>query len=531
VALRQAAVLLKSTLMASSKNNPRPSFFWQGLMIVLPVTVLAVVGLFSLRQDEQAAEQAARKKAAENVASLARAVGDMAGEEIEQFLTLQSGWMEGLCSASENPTNTFPNEKLKVDVAKWEQTYPGLKLAALALPKCDLLADGREIRPPVVPAAPSPPKWFCELTSRQRDLWPALLQDSGVVRAFLATNPSEEARQAALAAHRAPEQILYGPALPFAESGIPFQDLACYQMLEAKAPLTHPFLYEVRRRIFENPSFVAPALLALVEGQTNGADSFAVEKVHRMRQWWDKQYFASQRLEPLRKLAEIRQWSLNPGWARWSQTSTERALGLFEGTVYKGLPEDTNSALPSGQGWIISFIPSQVVEAIVARALSENRFLVPDYTVADVAIENEPLSSLSDNSKHGEKSPLPRLAFATRKIGGYSAYHNITMDIAFYLASREKMLSAEQAPDAAFWRADWRRRARGAGRTAGGAARLLSAAPPQRNEKQFRLQRFPRIARPHRLHAAAGRGLERGKISEPARNRNTTASWCRNRGG
>ena len=69
MALGQAAVLLKSTLMASSKNNPRPSFFWQGLMIVLPVTVLAVVGLFSLRQDEQAAEQAARKKAAENVAS------------------------------------------------------------------------------------------------------------------------------------------------------------------------------------------------------------------------------------------------------------------------------------------------------------------------------------------------------------------------------------------------------------------------------------------------------------------------------
>ena len=48
--------------MGNSKNSPRPSFFWQGLMIVLPVTVLAVVGLFSLRQDEQAAETSGAQK-------------------------------------------------------------------------------------------------------------------------------------------------------------------------------------------------------------------------------------------------------------------------------------------------------------------------------------------------------------------------------------------------------------------------------------------------------------------------------------
>ena len=53
--------------MDKSNSGRRPSFFWQGLMILLPVLVLAVVGLYSLRQDEQAAEQAARKKAAENV--------------------------------------------------------------------------------------------------------------------------------------------------------------------------------------------------------------------------------------------------------------------------------------------------------------------------------------------------------------------------------------------------------------------------------------------------------------------------------
>jgi len=68
--------------MDRTNSGRRPSFFWQGLMIILPVLVLAVVGLYSLRQDEQAAEQAARKRAADSAQSLARAVGDMAGEEL-----------------------------------------------------------------------------------------------------------------------------------------------------------------------------------------------------------------------------------------------------------------------------------------------------------------------------------------------------------------------------------------------------------------------------------------------------------------
>ena len=62
-------------------------------MIILPVLVLAVVGLFSLRQDEQAAEQAARKKAAENVASLARAMAISAGDQLVEYQLIQAGWM------------------------------------------------------------------------------------------------------------------------------------------------------------------------------------------------------------------------------------------------------------------------------------------------------------------------------------------------------------------------------------------------------------------------------------------------------
>ena len=37
--------------MAKSNPNPKPKFLWQGVLILLPVAVLAWFGLYSLRQD------------------------------------------------------------------------------------------------------------------------------------------------------------------------------------------------------------------------------------------------------------------------------------------------------------------------------------------------------------------------------------------------------------------------------------------------------------------------------------------------
>ncbi|MGA2871327.1 MAG: hypothetical protein ABSF34_19460, partial [Verrucomicrobiota bacterium] len=60
--------------MAQSTSRPTPKFFWQGVWILLPVIVLVVVSLISLKQDERAAEQDARQRAAEYVQSLALAM-------------------------------------------------------------------------------------------------------------------------------------------------------------------------------------------------------------------------------------------------------------------------------------------------------------------------------------------------------------------------------------------------------------------------------------------------------------------------
>lgn len=72
-----------------SRQPRRPTFLWQGLLIVLPVVVLAGIGLLAVQQDRQQALREARQQAqtfADDIAAaferwLAETNGVMRGEE------------------------------------------------------------------------------------------------------------------------------------------------------------------------------------------------------------------------------------------------------------------------------------------------------------------------------------------------------------------------------------------------------------------------------------------------------------------
>src|SRR6266496_2668844 len=49
--------------MVKQRSNRKPTFFWQALLILLPVCVLSVFGVASLRQDRLLVEQEARERA------------------------------------------------------------------------------------------------------------------------------------------------------------------------------------------------------------------------------------------------------------------------------------------------------------------------------------------------------------------------------------------------------------------------------------------------------------------------------------
>ena len=202
----------------------------------------------------------------------------------------------------------------------------------------------------------------------------------------------------------------------------------------------------------------------------------------------------------------------------WTSSSAGEALAVRYDTTLSGIGPDQHATC-------IWFAPLPVVKAIFDRALAENKFLVPEYVTPVISVEGEPLP-LSDFVRPTDEKL--RLAGVTRNCEDYP----ISFSVTFYLTSPEKMLAAET------------RRTRLFGALIGGAvlaalAGLLAARRAfysqhrlSEMKKQFCLQRFPRIARAHRLHAAALRVAgAREDFPRAAKNRSIIASSYRNRGG
>ncbi|MCW5552729.1 MAG: HAMP domain-containing histidine kinase [Verrucomicrobiae bacterium] len=203
--------------MAAPTPPRKPTFLWQGLLIVLPVAVLAAVGFLSLRQDRRLAEREAAERA--------QAVADD---------LLESIWTELAV------TNLSGRLHFTID------------------------AVGELLFPPPHPSIPIPrPFDLAELDSNGTQLWLAAQSTSDneynlasaeqVWRDFIRTDPPE--RFAAAAHHRLGLLLLQQQKLAEAaealglvartspgavgESGLPLQPLAQWKLLELAATTTN----------------------------------------------------------------------------------------------------------------------------------------------------------------------------------------------------------------------------------------------------------------------------------------------------
>ncbi len=73
--------------MASLNSNRKPSFFWQGLLILLPVAVLAVVGMWALHQEWASVEHEANRRAE----SIATSISGEFQKSLQKVTITQSG--------------------------------------------------------------------------------------------------------------------------------------------------------------------------------------------------------------------------------------------------------------------------------------------------------------------------------------------------------------------------------------------------------------------------------------------------------
>jgi len=77
--------MIKSIAMDRSNSGQRPSFFWQGMMILLPVAVLAVVALFPCAKTSKPRNKPPASRAADNAQSLAGAMSVTAGDQLGEY--------------------------------------------------------------------------------------------------------------------------------------------------------------------------------------------------------------------------------------------------------------------------------------------------------------------------------------------------------------------------------------------------------------------------------------------------------------
>ena len=247
--------------MAGPRTSRKPTFFWQGMLILLPVAVLAAIGWASLRQDKILAEHDARERA-QVIAD------DLAAKIWNELTSKESSFLD--------PSNG---------------------------PAFEVDQTGQLVFPPPGSTVPTPkPFDLAELNAEQRRLW-LKLQGAGadqqnseaLIQAaedFIGSHPPERfaaaagynlalvlARQGKNAeAAEIFERVVEKYPDAVGESGLPFQPLARLKWLQLTAaapnraeanPVSVESLYS---NIVYHPTILTPELLKQIEMLPAGAD-------------------------------------------------------------------------------------------------------------------------------------------------------------------------------------------------------------------------------------------------------------------
>src|SRR6185503_5791969 len=162
--------------MVKPRSEQKPTFLWQAMFIILPVAVLAAVGLFSLRQDKLLAEQEAREQAQAIAWPLAHECGARLGTEINQFAEASLKQQETIALTA-GTLKPGPGQDAVAEirdgqgiVLRWQKDNPAVQLSALPQTLC-YFHQGVLDKPADYPIVPQPADWFVHLPAEEARQW------------------------------------------------------------------------------------------------------------------------------------------------------------------------------------------------------------------------------------------------------------------------------------------------------------------------------------------------------------------------
>ncbi len=423
----------------SARAGPGRVFFWQGLLILLPVGLMAGIGLMAILRDKAAVERQARARAEEVLGQLAPELGRRFTAELAAFDSCGLEWFEGQRlrlhkerarasgESAANHTNGTGLDSLRLQV--W--AVPGLPPEAIFPDRLLVRMAGPGALAPGDDQPPRPPDWFLGLAPKPRRAWETLRQAQlagtnggkleAALKGLLDLDPPPDARANAqlLELEREPGRHSVRALRTFAqkhrgtlsEAGLPLSNLALAEALReaGSGPELGTVLDGLVDEVLEGPSLLLPELLDQARAQ--------IAKAARPGDWLDpaEQLWSAQ--ARLRRIASVvRQFDLRAEptnlWVeaegrRWfcAVTSTDRADSTNQPSAFHRLAE-------------LRVYPKAIVERAVVHALLTPRFTVPGYFGLAVALEGEPLDlRASGVTEAGASRELARVQDSLKLLG------------------------------------------------------------------------------------------------------------------
>jgi signal transduction histidine kinase len=411
----------------TAHDHRASSFFWQGLFILLPVLLLAVVGFLSIRQDKALVEQQAREQAREMIADL--------GPRIWQGLT-------NLPPGVKPPLLLTPESRIFFVIDEHgELTFPEPYNRALV---------------PATPAA-------SHLTASQLQLWSKAesselrqgdLEDAKMsYEKFLASDPPEPMASRARynlglvhlrlgqtnSAREWIEMVATNRQETLAESGLPLGPLAQLQLLQLE-PVGSSEWY--RRRglglsVLNEPSTATPLILKTIEAMesshTSATDAGPARQNPRPLKLWEEWELA-------RDLYEETRGILIP------DTPGDEPLPAFTGSL--AAPPRLNSVprcfwIGERRLWLGVAYASSREKATAIRCL-------PKSAVHNLIAKH--LGAKSGGADYlqlavnlaGQWIELPNGAVLAESVAGESTESGSLLKVAAFLTDREKLFARQR---------------------------------------------------------------------------------------
>jgi signal transduction histidine kinase len=506
--------------MATSHSPRKPTFLWQAMLILLPVLVLAGVGGVSLRVEQKASEQDARKRAQENTAAFSRVLKDALTEELTRYTQLQKRWTSEIRMPTLPGKSIEPNNAdLLKEISKWDQDFAALvggSCTQLFVPDGVVLTNGELHTPPGRLALPTPPQWFCDLSPEQRSLWEALRSAQASHDASPDALKQAQARFVASGGSSLAAASLLNPFdhqaplrdSELSESGVSFRDAECLKLLrDPNCVPDRALLDSVWRSLFESPSFLSPMLVDFTDAAFPRMNPSEQAHGNRMRLLWDAESRSRRWMEALAQQPVIYEWEPPQLRSCWLLDDDGAAFALLN-------PGRTATA--SNQmfyAYFCSVIPESVMTAIIKRSAGGYDFLIPAYVRVNISVQGHRL--FGDGFTSGEES----LALSTQKSdkGGMPGLGELTAE--FILMDRNLMLSSERRRSDLFL-------ALLVAAVGVAVAGVIAAHRAFRREQLLNTQKSNFVSSvSHELRAPIAsvrlmaESLERGNVTEPAKQR------------